>query len=160
MALLPVCVPNEQNLDLPDQKVGTDGFDQQRVGMVFSASFSPRNIFGRIGGEQGGGRGVALAAGGANHFESGVLAFHAQVADHHVIAGRLHPGQGISGAGRCFYFKSMKLQHCLEREQNGEIVIDEKDAPLHRHLSVSKRWKLSGKSRIAPNETAARHPLI
>ena len=85
----------------------------------------------RIGGEQSGRRIVALAARRADDFQSGLFGFHAQVADHHVVNAGLQAGKGFGGAAGGFHFKTVEFEDSFEGQQDGEVVVDEKNAAFH-----------------------------
>ena len=42
--------------------------------------------------------------------------------------------KGFGGALRDFHFKLVEFEHSFERKQDGEIVVDEKNATFHVHL--------------------------
>jgi len=72
-----------------------------------------------------------LAVGGTYNFESGVLGFHAEVADHHVIDARFHAGECFSLTGRGFYLKTMEFQNRFQGQEDGKIVIHQEYSSLH-----------------------------
>src|SRR5208282_2372147 len=102
--------------------------------LSFSGFSAPMLAGWRIGSQQSGRGIVSLAARGADHFQTGLFGFHAQVADYHLVNAGLYAGQGLGGTGRSFNFKSLEFENGFEGQQDGEIVIDEKNAAFHVHL--------------------------
>jgi hypothetical protein len=77
----------------------------------------------------------------ADNFQASFFGFHAQVADDHVVDARLHAGEGLGRAGGGFNLKFVEFQNSLQGQQDGEIVVNEKNAPFHMHLSGRPRWQ-------------------
>jgi hypothetical protein len=143
LAFLLVGVADEQGFHLTQKVPGAERFDEQRVRVFASPIFpvpllsvlmvcAPMFAGWWIGGEQGGRGIVSLAARGADDFQAGLFGFHAQVADDHLVNAGLHAGQGLGGTASSFDFKSVEFENRFEGEQDGEIVVDEKNAAFHR----------------------------
>src|SRR5450759_2407113 len=140
LAELLVGMADEQGFHLTQKIAGAERLDEQRVGVFSSPIFSvpmfsaPMFAGWWIGGEQSGRGVVSLAARGANDFQAGLFGFHAQVADDHLVNAGLHAGKGLGGTAGGFDFESVEFKNSLEGQQDGEIVIDKKNATLHVHL--------------------------
>jgi hypothetical protein len=61
-----------------------------------------------------------------------------------VVNGRLHAGKGLGGTAGGFDFKSVAFKHRFEGQQDGEIVVDQKNAAFHAHL-FSGSWGSSAR---------------
>jgi hypothetical protein len=120
---------DEQSLDLAQEIAGAERFDQQRLGML------PRPVIpvGGVGGEQGGGRFVALTASCADNLQTRLFGFHAQIADDHVVDAGLESGEGFRRVGGGLNFKAMEFEDGFKGQQNSQVVIDEQNAPFHVH---------------------------
>jgi len=137
-------VADEQGFHLTQKIAGAQRFDEQRVrvlsGPIFSFSMFSAPMFSvpmfsspivfrwRIGCEQSSRRVVSLAARGADDFQTRLCGFHTQVADDHVVNGGLHAGKGLGGTAGGFDFKSVEFENSFEGQQDGEIVVDQKNA--------------------------------
>ena len=139
--LLKVGVADEQRFHLPQKIGGAERLDEQRVGTFSNLTFVaillfitlPAPIFSRgwIGSEQCGRGIIGLAPGGAQDLESGFFGFHSQVADDHLVNAGLQAGEGFGRTRGRVHFKSMEFKHGFERQQDGEIVVDKKNAAFH-----------------------------
>ena len=57
--------------------------------------------------------------------------------------------KGLGGTGGGFDFKSLEFENGFEGQQDGEIVVDEKNATFHVHL-LSGSWRCSAlRNRLA-----------
>jgi hypothetical protein len=146
-------VANEQGFHLTQKIAGAERFDEQGVRVfsrpIFSVPMfsvpmfsvpmfsSPMFSRWRIGCEQRSRGIVSLAARGADDFQAGLFGFHAQVADDHVVNGGLHAGKGLGGTAGGFHFKSVEFENSFEGQQDGEIVVDKKNAAFRRWLSCA-----------------------
>jgi hypothetical protein len=129
-------IANEQCLDLPHEFARAEGLDEQGIGMVGAAGpIRPILVGGRKSREQSGGRRIVLTVRGANYFKTRLFGFHAKIADHHVINARIHASERLGRAFRNFHFEIVQLKDSFQREQDGEIVIDEKNASFHLHFA-------------------------
>ena len=113
-----------------------------------------------IGGEQSGRRIISLAARGADHFQASLFGFHAQIADHHLVNAGLHAGQGLGGTGCSFNFKSLEFENSFEGQQDGEIIIDEKNSAFHVHLLSGAEMQCTAEWARDRLKLQPQHPLI
>jgi hypothetical protein len=51
-----------------------------------------------------------------------------------VVNGGLHAGKGLGGTAGGFDFKSVEFENSFEGQQDGEIVVDQKNAAFHVRL--------------------------
>ncbi len=160
--LLAVGVADEQGFDLADQIVGAERLYEHRVRLPIGSVF-PFDLLARwgIGRQQGGGGIVALALGGPNYFHPSLFGFHTQITDHHVIGGGLQASERLGGSRGRFYFESMEFQNRLEGEKDGQIIVDEKNAPF-QFAPLIRRSRCSVRARNAdslPNAAGAIHSV-
>jgi len=157
--LLTVRVANQQGLDLANQVSGAKRLDKHGLWVLGAVAMIAAGIFAEWGiGSQNRGSGVvALPARGADHFQARLLGFHVQVADHHVIVARLQMANRFGCVGGRFYFEIMEFQHGFQGQQNREVVIDEKDAPFHSHVTID--YAMQYTCDIADGSSIASRPL-
>ncbi len=114
----------------------------------------------RIGGEQSGRGIVSLAARSADDFQTGLFGFHAQVADYHLVNAGFHAGQSLGGTGGGFDFKSLEFKNGFEGQENGEIVIDEKNTAFHVQLLSGAEMQCIAEWAHDRLELQPQHPLV
>jgi hypothetical protein len=119
------------------------------VPMFSVPMFSPPMFSGwRIGCEQSSRGVVSLAARGADDFQTRLCGFHAQVADDHVVNGGFHAGKSLGGTAGSFDFKSVEFENSFQGQQDGEIVVDQKNAAFHV-ASFNWSWRCSARHQLA-----------
>ncbi len=116
----------EKAFDLADEHGGLHRLDEHFVG----AHVGPVIVW--EGGEEGDGGMVGGVAGGEDDFAAGGIGLHAHVGDDHLVFIQLDLGLAFPCGGGGVDIEAGDFEDGFEGEEDGDFVIDEKDAALRQ----------------------------